>query len=581
VCRLISTAALLLLFVALSAFGAGPQLRVVVSGLDKPMEQNVRAFMSIAQEAGRAGLTGPRVRRLYRKSLEELRTALQPFGYYEPRVESSLEETESGWVAAYRVDPGRPVRVTKLEVVILGEGADDPALSGLVAKFPLQEGDVFVHARYEEGKRLLLRSALNNGYLNSSYAEHQARVYPGREAVEIRLVLASGLRFHFGKVTFSDAVIEPELVARFSNIKEGEPYSTEKLFELQNALFDSDYFSRVEVSPRPEQATGRNVPVFVDLAPSRRHRYSLGIGYGTDTKVRGSLGYNNRRINRRGHRFRSALRFSRLRESLTVGYIVPFRNPRSDFWEVMATMINDHPDDNRNEETYIIGVNRQVSPRRNWIETWYLDYRRDSFRLGDEFGDTKLLMPGLTIDRIVGKSRGNVQAGNRITLEFRGGHDNLLSDVSFFQPLLTFKLIQSLARKHRVLLRGEAAATVIDGFGDLPLSLRYYAGGDTSVRGYGYQRLGPKNSSGDAIGGKQKLVGSVEYDYLFREKWSVAAFVDTGNAFNQWNDFSLERGAGFGVRWYSPVGPLRVDLAWPVSVGDRDPRLHIIFGPEL
>ena len=575
------TSAVLLLAIAFSAFAAESRLRVVISGVDKEMEQNIRAFMSIAQEEDSRGLTGPRVRRLYRKSLEELRTALQPFGYYDPQVESSLEEAGAGWLATYRIDPGEPVRVSKLDVVILGEGADDPALARLAEKFPLQKGDVFVHARYEEGKRLLLRRALNNGYLNSNYVEHQARVYPDRHVVEIRLVLATGIRFHFGKVTFSDAVVKQELLERFSNIREGESYSAEKLIDLQNGLFDSDYFSRVEVSPRPEQAVGREVPVFVDLAPSRRHRYSFGIGYGTDTKLRGSLGYNNRRINRRGHRFRSTLRFSKLRESLSAGYIIPFRNPKTDFWEVMATMVNDHPDDGREEQTYIVGVSRQISPRKNWIETWYLDYRRDSFRLGDEFGDSKLLVPGLTIDRIKGKSRAHVQAGNRLTLEMRGGHKKLFSDVSFFQPLLTLKFIQSITPKNRILLRGDVAATVIDGFGDLPLSLRYYAGGDTSVRGYGYQRLGPKNSSGDAIGGKQKLVGSIEYDYLFREKWSVAAFVDTGNAFDEWNDFSLERGAGFGVRWYSPVGPLRIDLAWPVSVGGKDPRLHLIFGPEL
>lgn len=579
--RISSAVLIILLIIAFPAASAQQKLAVVISGVSKEIQENIRAFMSIAQEEGRRGLTGPRVRRLYRKSLEELRIAMQPFGYYGPRVESSLEETAEGWRATYRIEPGEPVRVAKLEIVILGEGGDDPALGNLVDRFPLQQGDVFVHARYEEGKRLLLRQALNNGYLNSSYAEHQARVYPDRHAVEIRLVLASGIRYHFGKVAFSDTVVKPELIAHFSNIREGEPYAAAKLFDLQNALFDSDYFSHVEVTPRLDLVKGREVPVFVDLMPSRRHRYSIGIGYGTDTKLRGSLGYNNRRLNRRGHRFRSSLRFSRLRESLTAGYIIPFRDPKTDFWELMATMINDHPDDSRDEETYIIGVSRQTSPRRNWIETWYLDYRRDSFRLSDEFGNSKLLVPGLTIDRIKGKSKANVQSGNRITLDLRGGHEKLFSDVSFFQPLLTVKIVQNITGKSRLLLRGDVAATVISGFGDLPLSLRYYAGGDTSVRGFGYQKLGPKNASGDAIGARQKLVGSVEYDYLFREKWSVAAFVDSGNAFDEWDDFSLERGAGFGVRWYSPVGPLRIDLAWPVSVGDGNPRLHIIFGPEL
>lgn len=577
----ITSIVFMLLVLAFPAFSAAQRLSIEITGVDKAMEENVRAFMSIAREEKSRGLTGPRVRRLYNKSLEELHIALQPFGYYTPKVESALEASAEGWRAVYRIDPGKPVRVTKVDIVILGEGAEDPDLAALVGGFPLQQGDVFIHARYEEGKRLLLRRALNNGYLNSSYVEHQVRIYPARHAAEIRLVLASGIRYHFGKVTFSDAVVKPELLARFSDIKDGEPYATQKLFDLQNALFDSDYFSQVDVTPRPDAAIGRKVPVFVDLRPSKRHRYSIGIGYGTDTKLRGSLGYNNRRINRRGHRFRSTLRFSRLRKSLSAGYIVPFRDPRTDFWEIMATMRNENPDNGREEDSYILGVSRQTSPRKNWIETWYLDYRRDSFRLSDEFGESKLLVPGLTIDRIKGKSKDNIQDGNRITLEFRGGHEKLFSDVSFFQPLLTVKIIQSITQRNRLLLRGDAAATVISGFGELPLSLRYYAGGDTSVRGYGYQQLGPKNSRGDPIGARQKLIGSLEYDYRFRENWSIAAFMDTGNAFDNWNDFTLERGAGFGLRWYSPVGPLRIDVAWPVSVGDKEPRLHIIFGPEL
>ncbi len=113
------------------------------------------------------------------------------------------------------------------------------------------------------------------------------------------------------------------------------------------------------------------------------------------------------------------------------------------------------------------------------------------------------------------------------------------------------------------------------------MSLRYYAGGDDSVRGYGYQRLSPRNADGDILGGKQKLVGSIELDYMFRDKWSAATFFDTGNAFDDWNDIGLEQGVGVGIRWYSPVGPLRIDLAKGISEPNSDLRLHIVFGPSL
>jgi translocation and assembly module TamA len=174
-----------------------------------------------------------------------------------------------------------------------------------------------------------------------------------------------------------------------------------------------------------------------------------------------------------------------------------------------------------------------------------------------------------------------LQTGNRISLELRGSHEMLALDTAFFQPMLTAKLIQRITPRGRVILRSEVAGTVIDDFNELPPILRYYAGGDNSVRGYAYQDLSPVNASGERIGGKQKLVGSLEYDFRFKQRWSAAVFFDTGNAFNQWSKTNLKDGTGFGLRWHSPVGPLRFDIAWPISEPDPDPRIHVVFGPEL
>ncbi len=558
-----------------------PRVQVVVSGLEDPLHDNVLALLSIEQEKNAAELTELRVRRLHNLARKEIQTALQPFGYYQPVIKSELTATEQGWKASYMIEPGAPVRVAALNISIIGEGADDPTLTELITGFPLQQGDVLIDTEYEKGKTRLLRTALRRGYLKANLAEHQIRVSPAQQRADINLTLASGIRYQFGEVNFSDFVINRELMERYSDIETGQPYAAQQLLDLQNALFDSDYFSRVEVSPQLDDAEDRRVPIEVATTPGKRHRYSFGVGYGTDTGARGTVGYKNRRINRRGHRFFSTLRLSELQESLTAGYVIPFRNPRTDQWEITASRINDHPDSDREEETSLLGVSRRISPRPNWIETLYLNYRQDSYQIGADKGQTLQLVPGVIVERIKGQIKDNQRTGNRFSLELRGGHDGLISDVSFFQPILTAKVIHGLWPRTRVLLRGEVAGTLIDGFDDLPLSLRYYAGGDDSVRGYGYQRLSPRNEDGDVLGGKQKLVGSVELDYMFRDRWSVATFFDTGNAFDDWSDIGLEQGVGVGIRWYSPVGPLRVDVARGISEPGSDLRLHIVFGPEL
>jgi translocation and assembly module TamA len=558
-----------------------PRLEVEVSGLEKDLRQNVLALLAMEQEKKSPDLTEARVRRMHRQAPGQIRRALQPFGYYEPTIESQIESVGQGWKAVYQVDPGEPVKVETLDIDILGEGADDPVLTRLVAEFPLQRGDRLVHSRYEDGKKRLLRAALNRGYLKASLAEHKVRVFPERHRADIHLTLASGIRYQFGEVDFNNFVINRDLMERYSDIKTGEPYATERLLELEGALYDSEYFSSVEVSPQPDQTEGRQVPIEVMTTPGKRHRYSFGLGYGTDTGARGTVGYKNRRVNRRGHRFFSTLRLSELQESLTTGYVIPFRNPRTDQWVISASRINDHPDSDRQEETSLLGLSRRVSPRPNWIETLYLHYRKDSYQVGPDKGQTLQLVPGGILERFEGRVTGYQRTGSRYSLELRGGHESLISDVSFLQPILGAKLIESLTRNTRVLLRGEVAATLIDELDELPLALRYYAGGDNSVRGYGYQRLSPRNDEGDVVGGKQKLVGSIELDYRFRDNWGAAVFFDTGNAFDDWSEIGLEQGVGVGIRWYSPVGPLRIDLAKGISRPDSDLRLHLVFGPEL
>ena len=114
----------------------------------------------------------------------------------------------------------------------------------------------------------------------------------------------------------------------------------------------------------------------------------------------------------------------------------------------------------------------------------------------------------------------------------------------------------------------------------LPKQLRFFAGGDNSVRGYGFESLGERNAAGAVVGGKHLLTGSIEYEHPVRDDWGLALFVDTGNAFNDWDSIDLKTGAGFGARWKSPIGPVRVDVAWPVD-DFSDPHLHLNIGPDL
>jgi translocation and assembly module TamA len=173
-----------------------------------------------------------------------------------------------------------------------------------------------------------------------------------------------------------------------------------------------------------------------------------------------------------------------------------------------------------------------------------------------------------------------VSDGYRLGIDLRGATESLASDTSFLQLRINSKWIHSFGSKTRVLARSRLGTTSIDELVELPASVRFFAGGDRSVRGYEYESLGPVDADGNVIGGSHLIDASIEFDYLFKDQWSVGAFVDTGSAFND-DDIHWSTGIGVGIRWYSPVGPIRLDFAHPLDDPENDLRVHISLGPDL
>ncbi|HXV19380.1 MAG TPA: BamA/TamA family outer membrane protein, partial [Desulfuromonadales bacterium] len=164
-------------------------------------------------------------------------------------------------------------------------------------------------------------------------------------------------------------------------------------------------------------------------------------------------------------------------------------------------------------------------------------------------------------------------------LEVRGAHQALGSDTGLLQALGSANTLQPLPWGFAAFARVQAGATwQNEPLREIPPSLRFFAGGDQSVRGYGYQTLGPRDSNDEVVGGKNLLVGSVELERALSENWGVAVFYDAGNAFDSFSDYEIFQGAGLGVRRYTPVGPVKVDLARQLGVLDPSYRVHVSIG---
>lgn len=552
-------------------------LEVQINGVDGDLLDNVRQSLSIEQQKDEESLSPARIRRLHDQAQAQIERALEPYGHYRVQVQSRLQHTEQGWLARYDVDPGPAVRITELQVEVQGEARDDPAFDELLQDFPIRQGTPLRHPRYEQAKNALRTLAAERGYFDAELKEHRAEVDLEAYVARVYMRLDSGRRYRFGAVRFERTVVNEDLLRDYIPFEQGDPYLSSKLLELQRSLIDSDYFERVEVDPQTDRSEMQEVPVQVTLTARARSRYSFGIGYGTDTGVRGSVGLERRYVNRRGHRFRTELQLSEIRNVVDARYDIPVRDPRTDR-VFLRTRYSDEDLETSSSKTFEVGGGLERTLGL-WRQVFSLTYLDSDFTVGTQAGHATLLMPGASWTRIKSDNSLYTRHGSRIGLDVRGAYEDLLSDTSFVQVRAHAKWIRSIGR-NRILVRGEAGSTWVDDFSSLPPSIRFFAGGDYSVRGFAYQTLGPEDEAGNVIGGRHLLVGSVEYEHRIKEKWAAAVFYDAGNAINDFDD-ELEHSVGVGVRWRSPVGWVRVDLAKPLSESDESVRLHLTIGPDL
>jgi translocation and assembly module TamA len=272
-------------------------------------------------------------------------------------------------------------------------------------------------------------------------------------------------------------------------------------------------------------------------------------------------------------------RVSEIRESVLGRYRIPLlARPQSDFLEFHSLYGRE---DIRGAEStkYVLGASHSTL-QGHWRRVLSLTFQQEDFTIGLTDENTALLMPGVNVQRVWGRERLIATRGARLQLDLKGAQEGLLSDASFVQGQVDAKLILPLGERQRLISRGTLGAIYTDDFERLPPSIRYFAGGDQSVRGYDYNRLGPRDASGEVIGGRYLVVGSLELERHIRGNWRAALFYDTGNALDGWNE-SLEQGAGIGLRWETPIGLVRLDVATALSEDGRPWRLHLTVGPDL
>lgn len=575
----------LLLLLSTSAWAS---VRVEVEGIQgATLRNNIERSISLSAYRNR-DISPAQVRRLYERAPEEIRLAMQPFGYYRPDIDSELIPNGDNWIARFRIR----VRISaKVRELIVDVGQDEPGLAAeeaalraslandILEGFPLQQGDRLIHASYERGKSMAQAAIEGRGYLAARPRVARVEVHVGEDAADIELRWTPGLRYRLGETRFEGAQFPDAFMQRFVQLQPGQPYDSEALLRLQRRLIDADYFGFVSVAPDLEQAEGDLVPILVNVVPAPRNVFLAGLSIGTDSGVGVRGGVQRRWLNQRGHKANFDVELSQRLSTAAVQYTIPLPGPNMRSLAFGANHRREETVTSESETTSLFAI--ESRQWLGWTRELGLRAIYGDFTIAEQRNRSTLLFAEARLSRRSANDDLFPTQGYSLSVEARAGSDALLSDTDLVQLRAEGRWIQPLGERQRLHLRGIVGSTWVDDFDALPPPLRFFAGGDRSIRGYRYHALGPRDDDGFVIGGRHIAVLGAEFERDISANWALAGFVDTGNAFNRWDDFRLRTGVGAGVRWRSPVGLVRVDIGRGLDSPQNVVELHLVIGPPL
>ena len=509
-----------------------------------------------------------------------IKQSLQVFGYYQPEIIINLTLDDDELIAFINIRLGERVKISYVNIQIRGEAKDDPEFSKLLNAVPLRIGDNLSHAKYDNFKADLNKLALARGYFDSKWQRSEISVQIAYSRAEINLIFDSMQRYVFGELSLINQTESEQIIYDLATFEVGEQYQSELVAEYSLALFNSRYFQSAAVVPNISEREEGSVPIYVSVTNHPSNTYEVGIGYLSDVGIRGKLGWTKPWINRRGDSISTELEYSNVQQEFTVNYDIPIEDP---IINVARVQFGYQKKDNKDTDSqlYTLQLQRQFELESKWLRTWFLKWEQEDFVQGSQVGQSVLVLPGVSFAHT--KQRGGFDPywGNQQILSFEFASPVWGADINMAKMQGRSKYLRSIDSSHFFTTRFDLGAIYVDDITSVPASMRFFAGGSQSIRGYQYETVTPVDSDNNYIGGRYLTAASFEYGYQVFEKLRLGLFIDAGTSTNDFSE-PVSVGIGTGIRWLTPIGPVKIDLAFPVhSDTDNNFTFHLYVGPEL
>lgn len=524
-----------------------------------------------------AGLTPELLELLIADAKAQARDAAAAQGYFAPVVSGALDETTTPPTVRIRVEPGEPTLVVEVAIEVTGavieapDGAD--AIAAIQATWLLPRGSVFRQADWFAAKAAAVQTLAASRYAAAKLTMSEADIDPDTHAAHLRVTVDSGPPFRFGPLEISGLEKYAETTVRnLATFATGDWYSTEALHEFVRRLNATGYFASTQATLAPDPALAEGAPVKVTVIEAPTKKFSGGIGFATDVLYLAQLSFDNVNLDGRGLQFRSDLRVDSKQQDATVKFTLAPRTPA--YTDSFIAKL-DHTDISglTTKDVAFGWTRRTADPRdQTTYSTFYYVSHQQPPNVVLDHSHALYVEAGHAwrrVDDLQSPTHGYAFSAQL------GGGPPAVSTRGFGRGIAQLAGWIPFDIKTQLALRAEAGAVIAATSDGIPAPLLFRTGGDTTVRGYAFQSLGPR--VGDAtVGGRYYALASAEVVRWIGASWGIAAFVDAGNAADRVPDLKPVYGYGVGGRLRTPIGPFRLDLAYGEAT--RSVRVHLSVG---
>lgn len=550
----------------------GVPYEVKIQGTDDPELLDLLESVSDAIALGNDKLpaTLGLLRRRVGRDVDQFLKALKSEGYYGGRVAADIDATADPVRVTFEVRPGRVYRLTSVDIQMTQAGAAIQQERPDLAELGLTLGQAARGRIILDAEAALLRYYQTRGFAFTRSKDRRVAVDHGEKSVVVTYRIELGKRVRFGSTQIIGLEsVDAAFVRGQIPWKEGDSFDVQLLEDLKNRLIASGLFSTVQVRQGETRRQDRFLPVNI-MVTERKHRsIGAGVSYRTDEGAGGSISWEHRNLLGRGERLELDAAASGIALSAGGSFFKPQFLREDQTLRLNLRFADENTDafDSQNIRSAIL-VDRELT--EEITVSAGLGHKFSKVEQKDETERFSLLYAPLSFDWDSSDQLLDPTRGGRLILQVAPFQDIETTDLNFVKSRITATRYLSLLEAPSVVLAARASLGAINGASlfDIPADERLYAGGGGSIRGYAFQSAGPLDEEDDPVGGRSVLELSGELRLKLTHRIGMVTFLDGGSAFSSTfpdsND-DLLWAAGLGFRYFTPIGPLRLDVGFPLD----------------